>query len=180
MKKNKRILKPAEIKVNKKTRRSQNKLRNSFKSFKVYYVNIRGIKSKLVSINRILLDHKPQVVCITETHLEQNEKIKIEGYELYYNDNKKGKGGIIIGVREELKNITIETEKILDKYQTLWIKINNKKNKINIGTIYAPQESKNNLEVFKEMYNKIKDKINKIKLDNEKMLLTGNFDGKIL
>ena len=53
-------------------------------------MNTRGKKSKLVSIKRILLELKPQVICITETHLEQNEKIDIEGSELYYNSNKKG------------------------------------------------------------------------------------------
>ena len=119
-------------------------------------------------------------MCITETHLEQNEKIELEGYEIYYNSNKKGRREIIIGVKEELKNVTIETEKILDnKHQILWIKINNEKNKINIGTVYAPQESRNNLQVFREMYNNINNKITTIKQDNEKMFLTGDLNGKI-
>ena len=122
---------------------------------------------------------KPQVVCITETHLDKDEKITIEGYRIFDNNNKKGKGGIIIGVKDNLKNITIETEKICDKYQTLWIRIDNKNNKINIGTIYAPQESKNNLKVFNDMYKTIQDKVTRIKHDGERLVLNGDFNAKI-
>ena len=122
---------------------------------------------------------KPQVVCITETHLDKDEKITIEGYRIFDNNNKKGKGGIIIGVKDNLKNITIETEKICDKYQTLWIRIDNKNNKINIGTVYAPQESKNNLKVFNDMYKTIQDKVTRIKHDGERLVLNGDFNAKI-
>ena len=154
-------------------------MEKEFDNFKVYYANARGIKSKMDSIERILMDIEPQVVCITETHLEEKEKIKLKGYRVFDNNNKKGKGGIIIAVKGRLKNVAIETEKITKEYQILWIRIDNKSNKINIGTVYAPQESREKIPVFKEMYAKISERINKIKHDQEKLFLTRDFNAKV-
>ena len=115
-----------------KIRRGNKKCKNEFKNFKVYYVNTRGIKSKIDSIERIAEELSPQVICITETMLDKDEKIKIPGYRNFYNNNKAGKGGILIGIKKELSHVTVETEQITEEYQTLWIKIDNSKNKINI------------------------------------------------
>ena len=108
----------------------------------MYYVNTRGIKSKLNSVERIAEELAPQVMCVTETMLDKDEKIEIPGYRVFDNNNKTGKGGIIIAVKKELKDITIETEQVTEEYQSLWIKIDNTRNKINVGCIYAPQENK--------------------------------------
>ena len=147
--------------------------------FNIYYVNVRGLKSKMDSVQRILGDIQPEVICMTETHLEEGEKVELDGYEIYYNSNTKGKGGIIVGIQEKLKHLTIETEKKRGAYETLWIKIDNKKNKINIGTVYAPQESRTKIKVYREMYRAINEKINVIKNDNEKMYLVGDFNAKV-
>ena len=147
--------------------------------FSIYYVNVRGLKSKMDSVQRILEDIQPEVICMTETHLGDGEKVELEGYEIYYNSNTKGKGGIVVGIQEKLKHITIETEKKKGAFETLWIKIDNTKNKINIGTIYAPQESRTKIKVFREMYKTINEKINNIKNDNEKMYLVGDFNAKV-
>ena len=124
-------------------------------------------------------DIKRDVVCMTETHLDKSEEITLKGYKIYYNNNKQGQGGILIAVKDNLENITIVTEKILDKYQTLWIKINNNRNIINIGTIYAPQESRNNIRVFNEMYKSINNSIIKCNVDKEKLYIVGDFNAKI-
>ena len=110
-------------------------------------------------------------MCVTETHLDTDEDIEIEGYEIYYNNCVKGKGGILIAVKDNLKGITIETENITEEYQTLWIKIDNNRHKINIGSVYAPQESRNNIKIFKNMYQKINNKINTAKQDKEKIYI---------
>ena len=111
--------------------------------------------------------------------LGEKEKVEIKGYRNFYNSNKIGKGGIVIAVRNELKDVTIETERTLEEYQTLWIKIDNGRNKINVGCVYAPQESKTKIAVFNRMYDHIRDRINKIKQDNERLILTGDFNAKV-
>ena len=109
----------------------------------------------------------------------ENERVEIEGYKFFYNSNKQGQGGIIIGVKKELGGITIETERVLGEYQSLWVRIDNSRNKINIGCIYAPQESRTKIGVFREMYEHINKRINKAKHDDEKIVITGDFNAKI-
>ena len=125
---------------NKKIRRGQSKCKQLFKNFKIYYVNCRELKTKLDSIDRIVNELSPQVICLTETMLGEKEKLSIAGYTPFFNNNKSGKGGIMIAVQNSLKDVTIETDKTLEEYQTLWVKIDNRNNKINNGCVYAPQE----------------------------------------
>ena len=165
-------------KQRKRKRRGQ-KNKNTFKKLKIYYVNIRGIKSKIKSLQKIIDNEKPHIICINETKLEKNEKIELRGYKTFYNNNKNGKGGTLIAVRGKLDKIAIETDKEIKEYESLWIKIDNGKNKINIGNIYAPQESISKIDVYQRMYSNIKNKINIAKQHNEKVIVVGDFNAKI-
>ena len=98
-----------------------------FKNFKIFYVNTRGIKTKLDSLVRIVTELSPQVICLTETMLGEKEKVEIDGYTPFHNSNKSGQGGIIIAVKNDLKDVTIETERTLEDYQSLWVKVDTKK-----------------------------------------------------
>ena len=111
--------------------------------------------------------------------LGEKEKIEIDGYTPFFNNNKSGKGGIIIAVQNELKDVTIETGKTLEEYQTLWVKIDNGNNKINVGCVYAPQEKDTKVAIYNQMYNHIKDKVIKSKQDNERVIITGDFNAKV-
>ena len=53
---------------------------------------------------------------------------------------------MIIAIKENLKDVTVETERTDGEYQSMWIKIDNRKNRINVGCVYAPQESKTKLK----------------------------------
>ena len=80
---------------------------------------------------------------MNETHLEQNEIIEIENYEVINNNNRKGKGGVLIGVRKDIKHLSCEISRKTEEYEMLWVKLSNNKNiNIRIGIIYAPQESR--------------------------------------
>ena len=73
----------------KKVRRGK-RIRRKFENFKIYYVNARGVKSKVKSLQEILQEEKPTVVAITETVLEGNEEVNLEGYTIFPK-NKPGK-----------------------------------------------------------------------------------------
>ena len=73
-----------------KNRRS-NKNKNRFKNFCVYYTNIRGVKSKITTLEEIVNEINPHIICLNETHLGQEENIQINNYEFVNNNNKKGK-----------------------------------------------------------------------------------------
>jgi hypothetical protein len=167
-----------KIILHKKVRRSNRKTKKEFSNFKVYYVNTRGIKSKLNSVERISNELKPQVICITETMLGEKEKVDLPGYKNFYNSNKSGKGGIIIAIKNELKEVTVEVEKTNEKHQSLWIKIDNKTNKINIGCIYAPQENKATIKTLNDVYEDIESH-KKARQKNERVIVTGDFNAKV-
>ena len=51
--------------------------------------------------------------------------------------------------------------------------------KLRIGCIYAPQESRAKKEVFEDMYEHIKGHIQEARKRGERILITGDFNGKI-
>ena len=59
----------------KKNRRSK-KLKNTLKSF--YYLNIRGLKSKIKSLKEIIIEEKPEVIGLVETMLDGKDKVVME------------------------------------------------------------------------------------------------------
>ena len=82
---NKRIEQSNEI-TKKKTRRSK-KIKNALTNFKVFYQNIRGLKSKVDSIMETISDYQPILICLVETHLQKEEEIRIPGYsQIFHND----------------------------------------------------------------------------------------------
>jgi exonuclease III len=54
--------------------------RNALKKFIMMTDNVRGIKSKLNSLNDILDEEKPAVIGLTETKLREKEALGIDGY----------------------------------------------------------------------------------------------------
>ena len=129
------------------------KNQNIFKNSVTYYVNIRGIKSKIRSLNEILDEVKPHIICLNETFLGENVKVEIDNYELIYNNNKDGKGGVIIGIHNDIKHLYIVVDRSTKTFEALWVKISNNKDiNIRIGVIYAPQESKTKQSEIEKMY----------------------------
>ena len=72
---NKRIEQINEI-TKKKTRRSK-KIKNALTNLKVFFQNIRGLKSKVDSIMETFSDYQPILIYLVETHLQKEEGIRI-------------------------------------------------------------------------------------------------------
>ena len=76
--------------------------------------------------------------------------------------------------------MSFEIDLVNDKFEALWININNGYDiKLRVGCIYAPQESRNDLQVFKEMYKHIKEHVIEAKTRNERIIILGDFNCKI-
>ena len=142
----------------KKVRRGK-RIKNCLTKFKIYYNNARGISSKLDSMTECIHAYKPHLVCITETKLDSEGDVDIQGYKFIPKNNKKGKGGILVGVREDLKHLILEIDRMTEGFEALWIILSNKVTKIRIGCIYAPQECRTGEEVFEAMYKHIQDHV---------------------
>ena len=93
-----------EEKETKKVRRG-NAIKNKLRKFKVWCQNIRGIKSKIDSLRDKIDEVQPTVICLTETRLIEDEDVQVDGHYPFRNDRNSQGGGILILVRNEIKNI---------------------------------------------------------------------------
>ena len=96
---NQRIKQNNEIKK-KKTRQSK-KIKIALTNFKVFYQNVRGLKSKVDSIMETISDYQPILICLVKTHLQKEEEIRIPGYsQIFCNDRSGNSGGIMLAVKK--------------------------------------------------------------------------------
>ena len=119
-----------EKQIKKKTQRLK-KINNVLRKFTKVYQNIRGLKSKVDPVQELIADCQPNLLSLVETHMQEEEEMRIPGYEtIYWNDKTSNGGGIIIAVKDTVKTITMQVKEETEVQQTLWILLNNKK-KIN-------------------------------------------------
>ena len=90
----------------KKIRKGQ-PITNRLKKFKVLYLNIRGIKSKISTLNDIIDEVTPTIFCVTETHLIDDDAIEIENYKILRNNRNNDGGGVLIGVDKRLRVLRV-------------------------------------------------------------------------
>ena len=146
----------------------------------MYYNNIRGVNSKITSLKDIVNEINPHVICLNETHLDKDENIQIDNYEFINNSNKKGKGGVSIGIRKDILHFCSEITRDTQEYETIWIKITNNKNiNIRLGNIYAPQENKTKKKTIEKMYENIASNRIEAEKENENFMVVGDFNCKI-
>ena len=123
-------------------------------------------------------DYQPALVCIVETHMEKEEEIQIPGYSLVcHNDRSANSGEMLIGVRDNIKSISLELTE--ENKVGLWILLTNTKKKIRIGVIYAPQENVIPNNELKLMYEDIREQIKIGKKKKQQILIIGDFNAKI-
>lgn len=173
--------------VNKKNTKQQRKkkkirrgksIRNNLRKMTVYYCNIRGIKSKINSLEEIMQERKPTIMILTETWLDPTEKIDIERYKVYRNDRDSKGGGILIAVKKEIGNITDEITSTKGNMESTWISINNGKVKMKIGGVYIPKE---NIKIneLKTAYKQIESEVNIGKNNGYKVMIVGDLNCKV-
>jgi hypothetical protein len=142
---------------------------DSSKFLNVLCHNIEGLKNNFHGLRNHHLTHKADVICLTETWLNEQsidyEQFKIQGFNLFYKTrfesfelnhpfkSKKG-GGVAMYVKENLSTRRIELSKRLNLE---YLSIEIEKNDITFITCYrSPQQNKNEfltnlIELLKEM-----------------------------
>ena len=128
------------------------------------------------SLKCLTQEIKPSIVIIVETHLQESDSIEIGGYQVKRNDRDKFGGGIMICVKDTLKNIVTEVYKtVKEKYEGLWIVIDNGVAKVKIGAVYLPQEGTRN-SVLENVYNDIEREMMLHKMDT---IIFGDFNARL-
>ena len=74
-------------------------------------VNIHGIKSKQVSLKKVMKKEQASIVLINETLLTGNMKISLSPYSSWYkNRTEKGGGGVATAVSQQYKDSAVGAE----------------------------------------------------------------------
>ena len=113
-----------------------------------------------------------------ETMLEENDQIEIEGYKMIRNDRNKEGGGILFAVKREFEGVTVEVNRENKTEESLWIVLGSR-DKVRIGLVYAPQESRTQKKHLEAMYDRIKKEVQRAKANKEKIIIMGDLNCKI-
>ena len=76
-------------------------MKSRLKDFKIYYQNVRGLKSKFDSLAETIDDYEPTLIRLVETHLSKEEQIQIPRYKIFRNDGTNNSRCILIAIRIE-------------------------------------------------------------------------------
>ncbi len=143
------------------------------------YSNINGLQCKKESLLSVVEEKQPTVIALVETKLAEKEEFKVPGYETKKMNRDEHGGGVMLLVKEELKNIIVEIDENKEVGEAKWITIDNGRNRIRMGILYAPQENKTPVKKLKVMYRNLQDQIRKAKKENQEVLLMGDFNCKV-
>ena len=124
-------------------------------------------------------DLNPTIICLAETHLENQEKIEITGYKLYRLDETSYSGGIIIGVQNTIKTVVVELKDYSEIGWIKWILINNGRIALRLGVVYAPQENVTPVKELKRMYKEIEENAEIAQRERQMIVVVGDFNCKI-
>ena len=162
-----------------KKKRRVKRIRKQINNFRILYSNINGIKSKIESLEDIIEEEKPTVIAVVETKLAQMGDFDIPGYKTLMMNRDENGGGLMISVKDELKNIVVECEEKNEVGEAKWILIDNGRNKIRLGLLYAPQENKTSKKQLKVMYKELQEQVERARANKQEIILLGDFNCKV-
>ena len=85
-------------------------MEKSLKRITIYYVNVRGLKSKMEDTLRIIEDINPDIIGLVETHMKREENVEINGYKIIRKDRQREGGGLLIGIKNKFAHLYTELE----------------------------------------------------------------------
>ena len=152
--------------------------KNRLIDFKIYYQNVRRLKSKIDFLVKAIDDYKQTLICLVETQLSKEKQIQIPGYKIFRNDGTNNSRGILIAINEKLKTV-VEVNREEEIGQTLWVLLKNQKTQVRMGVIYGPQENITPNSELKKFYESISDQVDIGKENNQQIIILGDFNAKI-
>ena len=129
----------------------------------------------MVSIERIINEIDPTIICLVETHLGEEDEIEIPGYEIERNDRNKDGGGCLIAYKKQMKNLVVEI--IKKETEAMWITIGNSNAEMKIGTVYFPTENQPK-KCIEAVYDEMEEELMKEK-EKQRTIICGDFNAKI-
>ena len=157
--------------------------RSKANSFKICTLNCRSLLNKHAELQALILNEGIDIICITETWLNQHspsELFVIPGYNFYRKDRHEtctpwsnlGGGGVAIYVKQNIKSEECpERSSDLAKCEMLTVKIEHRKYPFYLTVIYRPPRQK--MDTVVAALDQLQDQF-----DNAHCILTGDFNAK--
>ena len=135
------------------------------KKFSMYINNIRGVSSKLNSLESIVknLNPVPSMICLSELNLKKNKKLKIKGYKCY-NKNRQDRnmGGVATCVAEADEGETLKISEGDNENEYIVTRHTQFKTPLNVINLYGDVESRVAVDKIDERWDEIVKEVIKI------------------
>ena len=149
------------------------------KGLRLFHLNIRSLRYKMDELRLFCDQHKPHVLVISETWLDDsfvNEEVSLQGYKLMRRgDRDCVGGGVAVYVTEHLNYNRLKDPRDLSPdidVESIWFELSlPKTKKILIGAIYKPPDS--NASTFTESLEKI---LSNFTTNETETILLGDFN----
>ena len=150
------------------TRRKGKKLlanrKRQQKGIKILQWNAEGIHKKKLALQNRLYKEDIDIAVFQETHLTENLRFNIRGYEPFRLDRENHKGGVLILAKHCLSAVEISRNNSAGESQSISIEFNMGEEKWTIHNIYCPQDKTI--------------AINKLEIPSENCLVIGDFNAR--
>ena len=135
------VRKNLKVKTKKCRRGKRKSSKNISKSLRFLGVNAAGIRSKLLTFQKVVAELKPSVFFVEETKLKDNGRIKLDNYIIFekIRQNRDGGGGLALGCIKELKPVWVREGE--EEVEALSVNICVQNMKIRCCVAYGCQES---------------------------------------
>ena len=122
----------------------------------VIHSNIRGLNSKVLSLQSIMKVKDADIVTVNETQLVGEKKVEIPGYKCHKrNRTGVGGGGIATYVRTDLVQDTLEVFKGVDNDEVLLTRHSQFHTAINVINFYGSQENRSTTDKTMELWSNL-------------------------
>ena len=110
--------------------------------FSVLYFNARSLLPKLDELRAAILIHKPDIICIVETWLDESisdNEVGIQNYDIVRLDRNRHGGGILIYVNSSFSHSLVFSGP--NDLELIVLSVNNSQCKVAISLFYRPPSS---------------------------------------
>ena len=144
------------------------------------YNNINGYQSKSESFHEAVDKIKPEIIVLCETKAAQKNTLKKDfiGYDLITKQIKKGKGGILCGVKKQLGALSVLEVTTGSNENLLSVKISFPKWSLRVVVAYGPQEN-DTIEKKEEFFSDLEIEVEACKVNGDKLIVVGDLNSKI-
>ena len=172
-----RILNAKARKRTMKRKYGEKKIFKNSGKLNVIHSNIRGLNSKVLSLQSKMKVKDADIVTVNETQLVGEKKVEIPGYKCHKrNRTGVGGGGIATYIKDSLVKDTLEVCKGVENDEFLITRHSQFHTAVNVINFYGSQENRGTTDQTMDSWSNLLAEISKIEAKGELVCLIGDFN----